>query len=47
MRDVVNIPFFVFPVNMLWIDMHTDSTLCTGDHPLPELSKSRQMIPLE
>lgn len=41
------LPFFVFPVSMLWIDIHTDSTLCTGDQPFPELSKSRQMMPFE
>lgn len=38
--------FFVFPVNMLWRLIHTDSTLCTGDQPA-EPSRSRQIKPFE
>lgn len=41
------VPFLVLPVSMDWIDMHTDSTLWTGDQPLPEERRSRQMTPLE
>jgi len=41
------LPFFVFPVSMLWILMHTLSTLWTGLHPFPLLRRSKQITPLE